>query len=158
MKRRIVLYLSIISVFAILSSAIYFVTGGRLESKKSDHAFTMPTDVQAYAEDFHFFSDEGGIKVEISGKRMVRRGARFLYVRSMVVKKNYFEDIKGKISGMGKELAFSAREGELNGKALFLKGNVQIQSGKEKSHFERATIDLGSGRVHGENEMKIKVF
>ena len=135
--------------------SVYFVVTARNRHSISFQATKLSADVESYAEDFRILSDEGAVRVEIQGKRMMRRGVRFLHVRSMVVKKNYLEDIKGKITGMGKELAFSAREGELNGRVLFLKGNVQIQSGKEKSHFERARIDLGSGTFYGENEMKI---
>jgi hypothetical protein len=89
----------------------------------------LPADVDAVVRDFRYDHDlTGGRHLRLEGNRVVRRGQKFLNVRSTIAKKTYFDDFSGLYAKGNNHIRFAAQEGEWDfqtGTPLILK-NVRF--------------------------------
>jgi len=118
----------------------------------------LPEDVVSTIKDYHYSEVSDGYSIDIKGKQIVRRGARFMGVRANIIKKNYFEDIRGIYKKQNRMLRFEAKQGEwdLSMDAPFiLRKNIVMCSGIEMASGKNlALIDFKRGTVEIDGQKK----
>ncbi len=82
----------------------------KYESKRVNRQ--LPADVEAVVKEFRYDQDLTGGRLKLEGTRVVRRGQKFLNVRSTIAKKTYFDDFAGLYEKGNNRLRFAAQEGE----------------------------------------------
>lgn len=133
------------------------ISKGSKKEKRVYPALKLPPDVEMVVRDFHYLSNEGNVMVEIKGERLVRRGTRFLHVRSNVFKKNYLRNVCGRIVGKdGNEIVFTAERAELGEGEILLKQKVELRKGGRVFNSREARIDLKAGVLVGIDADNIK--
>lgn len=113
----------------------------------------LPDDVDSVVENYQFKHTSDEEYIEVSGRRIVRRGGRFLGVRSNLLKKNYLADIKGVYRTGQKVLRFGAKEAEWEMKTeapLFLKEGFWVDISNiiiDNSGVKTVKIDFKKGFI-----------
>ena len=157
-RARKILFLIFGSLIALLVclTAFFFMSRIRHMHPPLKPARALPLDVEAVIDEYRVNDESEGKVLRFEGKRLVRRGEKFWGVRSTVVKRNFFEDVKGTYSFKKALLRFSAREaswGLTGDSPIFLKGNVEIiVNDKKYDHASRALIHLQTGVVEVEGK------
>lgn len=163
------LYLFRIAVIGTIS--ILFVGGVFLcLHKKWNHVErrpigrSLPLDVESVVKSFNFHHVWEGGEITIRGDNIVRRGRKFLAVRSSILKTNTFTNIKGSYTIRDKTvLTFQAADAEWDlslAKPICLKKGVKVSIngrcykdlGLVEIFFEKGTIEL-----YGKKRLSIKI-
>jgi hypothetical protein len=157
-SRKLLLISSGCLIVILICSVGYFSATRRVPAQTSSkHARIFPLDVEAVVNDYQI-NDESGEKIlRFEGKRLVRRGEKFWGVRSTIIKKNFFENVKGTYSFKKRILKFSATEaswGLTGASPIYLKGNVEITvNDKKYRRGNKALIYLQTGVVEIEGDL-----
>ena len=72
----------------------------------------LPLDAESLVDGFRFSHDFPGGCLKFTGKRLVRRGQKFFAVRSMVIKKNFFDDVSSFYKDRRNKVDFAAEKAE----------------------------------------------
>ena len=157
-RRKLLLISSGSLIIILLCSVTYFSVTRRVPPYSSSKpARILPLDVEAVVDGYQI-NDESGEKVlRFEGKRLIRRGEKFWGVRSTVMKRNFFENVKGTYTFKKGTLKFSANEASwgLSGDSpIFLKGNVEVTiNDKKYRQGNKALIYLQTGFVEVEGSL-----
>lgn len=158
LKERKTVIMSSAVIICLFTISLYFIFSQNNKwptVKKISHN-RLPPDVETVVNDYAFRNTSGSVDVSLEGKKITRRGVKFLGVRSNVVKSNYFSDIKGSWKFGTKQVEFSAGEGEWDltlDEPLVLRHNVHITiDGKLADTDDMAKIVFGKGiiKTYGE--------
>lgn len=98
-------------------------------SPANDTPRKLPDDVDMVMERYKLQETDEGLKVDISGNRVVHRGRKILGLRSNLVKTTYFENIRGTVSSEKALVRFSASDAEWDATSsspLVLRGNIVL--------------------------------
>jgi hypothetical protein len=123
----------------------------------------LPGDVEFMMNDFNYQCELEKGTIEITGKKIIRRGKRFMAVRSTIMKANMFTDIEGSYTIGHTVVAFRATNAEwdLNlDKPLFLKKRVELTvNGQTYKDIDLAEIFFQKGviEVHGRQRSRINL-
>jgi hypothetical protein len=116
-------------VLFLLGTASY-MTLTHTPHKKPVTPRPLPLDAESLIRDFRFSHDFPGGSLKFTGKQLVRRGQKFFAVRSMVIKKNFFNDISGFYKDRRNEVEFAAEKAEWDlvlDKPLYLEGLKRLR-------------------------------
>ncbi len=142
----------------LICSVAYFCTfRGMHGQPHAARTISLPLDVEAVIDDYRINQESGEKSLRFEGKRLVRRGKKFLGVRTTVVKDNCFENVKGTYTFREGVLKFSAKEavwGLTDASPIFLKGDVEVTINDKRLHqAQRALIHLETGVVEMEGNL-----
>jgi hypothetical protein len=157
--KNILLCSILLSIGLLLS---VFVKHGfqRAETRKDTPRQTLnklPDDVEKVQEGFRYSEVNGGVQVDISGKRMLRRGRKVLGLRSTLVKTNFFQDITGTLHTRKNTLTFSASKAEWdtlatgpfilrNDIVVSLNGQAIPRISRARIYFQQGLLEVTTGR------------
>jgi hypothetical protein len=158
--RRKILFLVVSTAVILVVAAASFILNNRFPARhRGQPAQSKPPDVVSTVDHFKFSLSAADYSITLTGKRAVRRGVRFMGVRSTVISKNYFEEIKGEYQGSGRTLRFEAREGEWDlkiGEPVKLLRNVRIELNDRTVEASKiAIIDFGKGIIEVDGGKKV---
>jgi len=144
-----------IVVLKVVNNDVYRAKTNSEPSRNTLH--TLPVDVEKVQEGFRYSEVNGGIQVEVSGKRIVRRGRKVLGLRSTLIKTNFYHDITGSLRTQKNNLIFSASKAEWDALAtspfilrkdivVSLNGKVIPHVKRAKVNFQNGVLEIGTGR------------
>jgi len=146
----------------IVSAAFLFIAGREVRNRPTVER-RLPADVEMVVNDFNFQHEWEKGRIEINGKRIVRRGRRFLAVRSNVLKTNLFTDITGSYASRRTTMIFRAKHAEWDmsiGKPLRLSRNLLLTvNGRVYEGFDLAEIFFEKGiiELHGKRSITVDI-
>ena len=144
----------------LLATAVSFILSNRPSASLQDQSIRYkPPDVVSTVDQYTYSVNATDYSITLTGRKIVRRGVRFMGVRSNVLNKNYFEQIKGGYQTSGKALKFEAASGEWDldvGRPLKLMRNVRIELNDRTIEASKvAIIDFWKGVIEVDGGKKV---
>jgi hypothetical protein len=158
------LRLAILGLAGVLIVCLVFLFLHEKDGHYRDRAAkSLPADVESIVKDFSYQHAWEKGTIEITGKKIIRRGQRFMAVRSTILKTNTFTDIEGSYAIGHKIVAFRATNAEWDlslDKPLFLKKQVELTvNGQVYKDIDLAEIFFQKGiiELHGRQRSRINL-
>jgi len=118
----------------------------------------LPEDVENVIKGYHYSETAENLQISLSGDRIIRRGKKVLGLRSNLAKTNFFENLKGTVSGPRKRLSFSAADAEWDADGthpLLLKKDISVTlNGRSftgitvaRIYFRQGVIEISTDRT-----------
>jgi hypothetical protein len=157
---RKTVFLCFATAIVLLAAAFYFIAVGLLPVRRQIRPdYHRPLDVVSTAEHYTYSVNTADYSMMLTGNRIVRRGVKFMGVRSNVINKNYLDQIAGSYRTKQKSLTFQASTGEWDlqvEKPIKLMGNVRIKLNNRVIEASKiAIIDLAKGFIEVDGGKKM---
>jgi len=109
----------------------------------------IPDDVERVVKGYTYREDDNGLKILISGDQIIYRGRKILGLRSNIVKKTFFDSIRGELKSDKATVVFSASDAEWDlspTSSLELRQDVEvIFNGKKIKGIKKASLNFRLG-------------
>jgi len=151
MRRKAILLLSVTAAVLISGTAVSFLVRHTMAPGKAVPVRPLPLDADSLVKDFRLSHEFPGGSLTMTGTRVVRRGQKFLAVRSTIMKTNFFDNISGTYRDKKNKVEFAADKAEWDlvlDKPLSLEGVRQLTMNETTIRdIRRAKINFGKHLV-----------